>query len=132
MTNSKTFFFFLWKLLFIIFVGPTGSQMLAGKEIVKKTKDVCVNPLKIWFNLMYSATYFRSYGDQMKTQLLILYWIPISTPPSMDRNSAMTKVKYHFQIGSKQRDTRKLESCVYKSFINKKNNLLNYHISGLI
>ena len=31
----------------------------------------------------------RSNGDQMNTQLLILHWIPISTPPYMDCNSAM-------------------------------------------
>ena len=30
----------------LIFVGPTGSQILAGEKIVKKTKDLCVNRLK--------------------------------------------------------------------------------------
>ena len=51
------------------------------------------NYVLILSNLLSSATYFRclrSNGDQMNTQLLILHWIPISTPPSMECNSAYT------------------------------------------
>ena len=62
--------FFLSENYFLFFfVGPTGL-----------------------LNLMSSATYFRcigSNGDQMNTPLLILHWIPISNPPSVDYNSAL-------------------------------------------
>ena len=56
---------------------------------MKKTKNLCVNVL---VNILSSATYFRCIRlgrDQMNTQLLILHCIPISTPPSMECNSAM-------------------------------------------
>ena len=36
----------------------------------------------------------RSNGDQMNALLLILHLIPISTPPTIDRNSALM-AEYH-------------------------------------
>ena len=52
-----------------------------GKKylFVKETKD---------FILILSI---RSNGDHMNTRLLILHWIPISIPPSMECNFAVLR-----------------------------------------
>ena len=72
----------------LFFVGPTGSQILVGGRNCEEDKGFMCYVL-ILSNLMSSATYFRCIRSNGDTQLLILHWIPISTPHSMDRNSAL-------------------------------------------
>ena len=44
--NNKPIFLLSENHFLLFFVGPTGSQLFARKNIEKNTKDLCVNPLK--------------------------------------------------------------------------------------
>ena len=87
--NNKIHFFPFWKLLFIIFFTPHRFTNIGGEQKLWRRQRIYVLILS---NLLSSATYFRcirSNGDLVNPQLLILHWIPISTPPPMECNSAV-------------------------------------------
>ena len=58
-------------------------------------KNICLWKRQRTFILILSI---RSNGDHMNTQLLILHWIPIITPPSMECNCALVICGQHVCI----------------------------------